>query len=268
MDKMTEMMKATTNESGDGVVTKDDHWGLVGHDYIITASYVGAGERIATADPGGSISLTMNNHRVFDVIESVTGMFDYWIRYSLTARNYGDSKPYGFDEDDNYAELLGVFTAGNALFMGECMASIEDMRSSDIEFGILPSPKLDEDQDEYYSAVNDIAACIAIPITNSNLERTSVIIEALAAESHNTLLPAYYETAIKSKYTRDTVSTDMLDLILDSVSYDLGIYYNWGSLAGKFCYLVYNGGEGFASMYASNEAVAQAEIDKFMEAIE
>ena len=268
MDKMTEMMKATSYDGGDGVLTKEDNWGLVAHDYVITAAYVGSGERIATAYPDGSISLTMNNNRVYDVIESVTGMFEYWIRYSLTARNYGKADPYGFDADDNYAELLGVFTSGKALFMGECMAAIEDMRASDIEFGLLPSPKLDEDQDEYYSAVNDIAACMAIPVTNSNLERTSVIIEALAAESHNTLIPAYYETAIKSKYTRDTVSAEMLDLIRDSVSYDLGIYYNWGGLSGRFCYLVYNGGDGFASMYAGNESAAENEMMKFISGLQ
>ncbi|MBQ8551377.1 MAG: hypothetical protein IJ428_01030 [Clostridia bacterium] len=264
MDKMTEMIKATTHDNGDGIWTKDDNWGLVAHDYVITASYVGTGERIATANADGDISLTMNNNRVYDVIDSVTGMFNYWIRYSLTARGYGKADPYGFEASDNYGELLGVFTSGNALFMGECMAAIEDMRNSDIEFGIVPSPKLDEEQDEYYSAVNYIAACMAVPVTNSDLERTSVVIEALAAESHDTLLPAYYETAIKSKYTRDTVSSDMLDLILDSVSYDLGIYYNWGNLSGRFCHLVYNGGDGFASMYAGSEKAAKAAIDEFI----
>ena len=80
--------------------------------------------------------------------------------------------------------------------------------------------------------------------------------------------PAYYETAIKSKYTRDTISADMLDLILDSVSYDLGIYYNWGELSGKFCHLVYNGGEGFASMYDSNASVAEAALEEFLASLE
>lgn len=268
MDKMTEMIKTATFDDGDGVWTKEDNWGLVAHDYVITASYVGAGERIATVDKDGSISLTMNNDRVYDVIESVTGMFDYWIRYSLTARNYGQADPYGFEPDDNYAQLLDVFTSGKALFMGECMAAIEDMRSADVEFGIVPSPKLDGEQDGYYSAVNYIAACMAVPVTNSDLDRTSAVIEALAAESHSTLMPAYYETAIKSKYTRDTVSADMLDLIRGSVSYDLGIYYNWGGLSDRFCHLVYNGGDGFASMYASNEKAAEAKLMEFVAALE
>lgn len=264
MDKMTEMIKATTVDDGDGVWTKKDNWGLVAHDYVITASYIGAGERIVTSDKDGDLMLTMNNDRVYKVIEAITGMQNYWIRYSLTAKTYGLAMPVGFVPGDNYTELLGVFTSGNALFMGECMASIEDMRQSNVEFGIVPSPKLDEEQDEYYSAVNYIAACMAIPVTNSDFERTSIIIEALAAESHDTVIPAYYETAIKSKYARDTVSSEMLDLIRDSVSYDLGIYYNWGELSGRFCHLVYNGGEGFASMYDANSKAAELQIEEFM----
>lgn len=268
MDKMTEMAKATTNDDGDGVPTKSDKWGIVGHDYIITASYVGAGERITSVNSDGEIELTMNNERIYEVIDAVTGMYDYWIRYSLTSKAYGDAVSIGFEPKDNYTELLGVFTSGNALFMGECMASIEDMRQSNVEYGIVPSPKLNLEQDEYYSAVNDIAACMAIPVTNSDLDRTSIVIEALAAESHDTVIPAYYETAIKSKYARDTVSADMLDLIRESVSYDLGIYYNWGELSGRFCYMVYNGGEGFASMYSANEQKAQSELETFLAAIE
>lgn len=268
MDKMTEMIKVATIDDGDSKWTKNDKWGLVDHDYVITASYVGAGERIATADKDGEISLTMNNDRIHTVIEKIVGLQDYWIRYSLTAKKYVSANPVGFEPGDNYAELLNVFTSGNALFMGECMVAIEDMRQSDIEFGLVPSPKLDEEQDEYYSAVNYIAAVMAVPVTNSDLERTSIIIEALAAESHDTVRSAYYETAIKSKYTRDTISAEMLDLILDSVSYDLGIYYNWGELSGKFCGLVYNGGEGFASMYDSNASAAESALKEFMAALE
>ena len=268
MDAMTEMCKAATVPDGDNDFDKEDKWGLVGHDYVITASYVGSGERIATANSDGEISLTMNNERIYDVIEAVNGLRNYWIRYALTSKKYVDAKPFGFEPSDNYAELTSVFTEGNALFMGECMAVIEDMRSSNVEFGIVPSPKLNEEQDEYYSAVNFIAACMCIPKTARDLERTSIIIEALAAESHDTLIPAYYETAIKGKYTRDIMSSDMLDLIRDSVSYDLGIYYNWGELSDRFCALVYNGGDGFASMYASNEQAAQGALDSFLSSLE
>jgi len=262
---MTEMSKAVTVDlNGDSKMDKSDRWGMVAHDYVITASYVGAGERIATADSKGNISLTMNNERIYDVIDSIVGLQDYWIRYSLTAKKHGDAPPVGFEPSDNYAELLSVFTSGNALFMGECMQALSHMRDSNVDFGVLPSPKLDEKQDGYYAAVNYIAAAMCVPKTVTDFDRTSAIIEAWAAESHYTLMPAYYDISTKSKFTRDTISADMLDMILNARSYDLGIYYNWGQLSDRFCHLVYTGSDAFASLYDANKAAAQDALDKFV----
>ena len=266
LDKMTSMCKEVTHDlNGDGKQDSDDRWGIVGHDYIITASYIGSGERIATADKNGKISLTMNSQRVHDVIDSLLSLEKYWIRYSLTAQKYSTASPVGFKAGENtYDTMLNMFTNNQALFMGEVMDVMAKMRDRDVEFGVLPSPKLDENQDGYHSAVNYIAAVSCVPKTASDTDRTSIIIEALAAESHYTVVPAYYEIAMKSKYARDTISSDMLDMILGSRSYDLGIYYNWGGLSDRFCSLVYEGETDFASMYDSNKSAAEDAIEKFL----
>ncbi|NLE14190.1 MAG: hypothetical protein GX628_11005 [Clostridiales bacterium] len=266
MDNMTAMCKAVMSDvNGDGLMDKSDRWGLVAHDYVITAGYIGSGERIATAAKDGSISLTMNNQRIYEVIDSLIGLQDYWIRYSLTAKKYSTAAPVGFEPSDNYAELIGVFKAGSALFCGEVLAVMSDMRDSDIDFGVVPTPKLNEKQDGYYSAVNYIAAAMVIPLTATDLDRTSIVIESLAAESHYTVIPAYYEIAMKSKYARDLITSDMLDLIFDSRSYDLGIYYGWGDLSARFCSLVYEASTDFASMYDANKSAAEEALNKFVE---
>lgn len=266
MDNMTAMCKAVMSDvNGDGLMDKSDRWGLVAHDYVITAGYIGSGERIATAAKDGSISLTMNNQRIYEVIDSLIGLQDYWIRYSLTAKKYSTAAPVGFEPSDNYAELIGVFKAGSALFCGEVLAVMSDMRDSDIDFGVVPTPKLNEKQDDYYSAVNYIAAAMVIPLTATDLDRTSIVIESLAAESHYTVIPAYYEIAMKSKYARDLITSDMLDLIFDSRSYDLGIYYGWGDLSARFCSLVYEASTDFASMYDANKSAAEEALNKFVE---
>lgn len=268
LDRMISMCKDVTHDlNGDGKQDSDDRWGIVGHDYIITASYIGSGERIATADKSGSISLTMNSQRVHDVIDSLISLEKYWIRYSLTAKKYSTANPVGFKTgEQTYDKMLDMFTNDQALFMGEVMDVMAKMRDRDVEFGVLPSPKLDESQDAYHSAVNYIAAVSCVPKTAPDTDRTSIIIEALAAESHYTVIPAYYEIAMKSKYARDTVSSDMLDMILGSRSYDLGIYYNWGGLSDRFCSLVYEGETDFASMYDANKAAANDAITKFLSA--
>ena len=49
-----------------------------------------------------------------------------------------------------------------------------------------------------------------------------VILEAMAYESEQTVLPAYYEVMLKTKVSRDEQSSAMLDLILDHLVFDLG----------------------------------------------
>ncbi len=60
------------------------------------------------------------------------------------------------------------------------------------------------------------------PVTTQDAERPSIILDALAAESTDTVVKAYYDVALKGKYTRDEESVEMLDLIFANRIFDLG----------------------------------------------
>jgi len=69
-----------------------------------------------------------------------------------------------------------------------------------------------------------------VPSNAPNPERTGIILEALAAESRNTVIPAYKETCLKTKFARDDESLGMLDIIFDNVVVDLGTIVFWESI--------------------------------------
>ena len=50
--------------------------------------------------------------------------------------------------------------------------------------------------------------------------------EALAASNYKSVLPAYFETALKMKYSRDEDSARMFDLIHSVMTLDFGYIYN------------------------------------------
>ena len=53
--------------------------------------------------------------------------------------------------------------------------------------------------------------------------------EALAAEGYKQVRPAIYEVALKSKYTRDEVSYEMIDIVVHGRTADFAeIFDNWG----------------------------------------
>ena len=67
-------------------------------------------------------------------------------------------------------------------------------------------------QNRYYSRVVDAWLHVA-PRYVKNLERTGVILEALASGSSRHVFPAFYENQISARSIRDPESKEMLELI-------------------------------------------------------
>ena len=121
-----------------------------------------------------------------------------------------------------------IFNEDRALLMTNNIMDIQTMRSLETDFGIIPYPKWDEQQDEYlsFSAGVDTAVSYAIPITADG-EKNSIILEALAYYGYNDILPEYYEIALKGKSIRDDESEQMLDLIFNNISFDFCQLYSY-----------------------------------------
>ena len=138
---------------------------------------------------------------------------------------YDNNAWFRMTEDSNASMTLNtMFENERGLFLNSTFFYISALRNMTSDFGILPYPKYTESQDSYYSRVEG-GEIGFIPVTNSSLELTGVMLEALSAESARTVIPAYYEVALKTKFTRDPESADMLDIIFNSRIYDLGDTY-------------------------------------------
>ena len=95
-----------------------------------------------------------------------------------------------------------------------------------MNFGILPYPKWDESQSIYHSQAWNGYSVMAIPKDARNLEKTAVMTGALNAASKQQVIPAFYDKALKGKFTRDEESADMLDIIRDGISFQFGYFYS------------------------------------------
>jgi len=132
---------------------------------------------------------------------------------------------------DIWEYQLEMLNEKRALFAYVGMDRVTELRNFDCNFGILPNPKFDETQTEYYNEVHPwCSTAISIPTSSPDLERTGIILEALTGESYYTLLPAYYDISLKNKFMRDEESGQMLDLIFSTKCYDLGAIFDWGGM--------------------------------------
>ena len=83
------------------------------------------------------------------------------------------------------------------------------------------------------------------------------------------VLPAYYETGLKVKYTRDNESAQMIDIIHDNIGNGFVLAYddalNCIFMKNVFYVPLSNKNTNFASAYKSNEKPAQKKLDKMID---
>ena len=134
----------------------------------------------------------------------------------------------------------GVFYSGNALFTSFSVGRITSPEMVDMEddFGILPVPKWNEDQQEYYTNIdNQSSDVICVLKTVRNTELVGAMIEAMSAASYEQVVPLYCESVLELRGARDPESSEMLRMILDTRVMDWETLYGsggWTTRHAKF----------------------------------
>ena len=141
----------------------------------------------------------------------------------------------------------------------------EELYSATLSFGILPYPLADEEQEEYSCLVSTgLVPVVCIPTINENVEYTSIIVDAIARESVDTVTQAYYETLLKKRTLQDNDSQAMLDIIFKSRAYDIGYVFNWGGI-GNLVNSLYGTNNEFVSSYDAIEDKVNLAMDETLE---
>jgi hypothetical protein len=108
---------------------------------------------------------------------------------------------------------IDVFRARRAAFLTcEVKATLEE-RDMEDSFGMIPFPKFDEAQENYYTNTTYRTSWLTMPKTQKDPERAGVIVDALSYESFHDILPIYYDVTVSQKGLRNDDSIEMLDII-------------------------------------------------------
>ncbi len=123
-------------------------------------------------------------------------------------------------------EATTAFKSRRALFttigLSGTISALADMEDT---YTILPQPKFDENQANYRSAMFDNYSVMSIPIT-ADPNFVSLIVEALSISSEDNVYPVYRVEALQGLYLSDTDSYEMLDIVLNNVSWDIATLLN------------------------------------------
>ena len=255
-DKMQELAKvAPADLNGDGVIKgADDRFGLSCCGWLYTYLVAGFNETVIKKNAEDLPYIACKTERFADAYGA---MVDFLFDREVVVREYTDTPNLRTEE---------MFVNDKALFCAQVLACVRLYKNMGSDFALLPFPKFDEAQDKYYTPALG-SQCLVIPTTNSNLEKTGFLLEALSAESRKIVIPAYYEISIGTKYLRDEISVKMLDIILDNRIYDINdSMYNWGGFPGAFSGAASKGDKNFASLLEKNEAKLEAAMQKTIDA--
>ena len=256
-DKFYEMSKdAYINQSGTGERDDGDFFGFVKSDGEFYCYLESWGIQVVVKD---ETEILKTNERLPEIMPDVLSKV-----YNLLF-----ASPGGYQTINDYELPNRIFASGNSLFLFKELSNARGMlREIGFDYGILPMPKMDG-QAEYIAGCTDRP--YAIPITAKNLERTGIITEAMSAEGYKEVLPAYYEIALKLKYTHDDDSVRTLDIITESVVLDFWYIYggNDSNMIWSLSELLQNRNPSidFASYYERIESVQQRRIDQVVNAL-
>jgi len=162
-----------------------------------------------------------------------------------------------------------VFINGRALF---CYAEFKAgtvYRDSETTFGIIPSPKLDENQPNYVHNMTQQAPVFIIPISTPDTAKTANVIDALSYLSHKDVTPVFFGVHMSQKELRNEESVEMLQLIRDTSIFDIGRIYSWSNTINQDTYnSISKGGGNFASIIERHEEKIKGAIEKTIEDLE
>lgn len=255
-DKMIELAKKATHDNGDSVWDENDTWGWVSLDDLTYIMLHGGGARYATKDSDDLPIPGFRETRTLEVAQKVQDIIfnDQYFFHLARANN---------------SDVGDIFSANRALFYTDAIFRAQGLSDMEADFGIMPVPKYDETQKDYGHSVSiHFSSALTVPKTNNNLSRTSVILEALAAESKYTVIPEYYDIYVKVRNTRDEEAKAMLDLIFASRVYDLGEFFQFGAFNSAFLRMWTNKtNEKVATLYQQYDSKVTAAIEEFIEKV-
>ena len=237
-----------TDVNGDSTRDMGDFYGFAGiSGGCLLAAYVYACDATLTElTKDMKMEHTISSEKTISVLEKISLLFSTGEgTYATTGAGRALRKTF--------------FPTGNVMFMP---AQVDDlcwpeMRSFKDEFGVLPMPKYDEKQKEYYTVVDGGADILTVPATAQNTDMIGAVVEALSALSYKEVLPAYINMALEQKGTRDEESIEMLRSILDSRVIDFSYLYDCSKgWVMKLPSIIANA-ESISSTIASNQSAME-----------
>ncbi len=257
LDRFVDMaLKATKDLDGDGQIREGDQCGITAEELSrYTSIMTASGQYLTERNEDGRLVIIANTERMQSIIEKL---------YRAVSRK----GTIWYDQESG----KNVFEEGHILFSLDAISNGNQYRGMDVDLGLVPYPKYDEEQKEYLSL--DFGCLVGVPSSVTDRQMVGAVIEYMAWDSANTVRPAYFDVYLDGKLARDPDMRRMLQLLFDTITYEAGgnyfgftngfrqLFYTMGSM------VVSAGDTAFASWYKQNERPATYALKDFYKSLD
>ncbi len=218
IDKQMELIKDTwTDLNGDGMRDEGDFYGFVSGTYTSVDPYwVSLNLPLLQLDSTThQYYMDVDYEKMVDMLQKIIDL----IMYNDDAWNNGSSST---TDASKTTTTITKFAEGRCAMGTTTVYHIENTLTSsgfDGDYGIVPMPKYNTDQKEYYTHTQDQLSVMAIvsSVAKEDLPVMGAVMDQISFYSYQEVFPAYYETALSYRYLQNNQSKIMLDLIYNSL---------------------------------------------------
>ena len=215
IDKLAELIKDTyEDKNGDGKADSGDIYGFINATESKTdALFYALGYRLSEK-VGDEVISYVNDPVIQEYVDRMLVFYDSKDVMKADVTKYG-----GVGQGQLFFSESVYFYSG-ATYMGQ------SSNDKNINFGVVPLPKLNAEQDRYYTHLSNTYDTWCVSYNANDLEISTAVLECMASESYRQIGPMYYDTNIKLRYAPDERLAEMYDLVRDSVTFDLIYLYS------------------------------------------
>jgi len=124
---------------------------------------------------------------------------------------------------DSSAGAVNCFSGGESAFLIDYLYIMSWMPGAKADWGVVPLPKGLE-TDDYRTLISNTELVFAVPKNHTNGEVPAIVLSALNAASYGYIYDEYVDYHMED-ILRDNDSINMVDLILDTASFDFALAF-------------------------------------------
>ncbi len=251
LDHMVSTTKDVYSDlNGDGIADSGDRYGFGLQVTSATDGFFSSCNIPCTeVKSNGNLQMNINIERLGTVVDKLNTFL--WDNKGVVAlaenEKYVTDTVFGMDK---------MFSNNQLLFVTDWLysTSTSTLRDMESDFGILPYPKYDEAQTQYYTYAHDQLSVVGIPVTASEdrLDMIGAFLEASASGGQNIVMPVYYEKALTGRYVRDPESVETLNIIVRNISNDSIWFLKYSAVTPLLREQVWKHKSDYASTYQSS----------------